>query len=178
MIDRLTGPGARSSAARGFPDADQQVERTADLRYFGQAYEVRVACPDGAVDRGWADAVTAAFHDAHRALYGYDFRGKPDQHVEWVNLRVTGIGPIPRPEIREIASAGGDVEPVPVGHRRVYYDEWTDAAIHDRPSLLARHRLPGPAVIEEFGSTVPIHPGFAATVDRFANLIIEREDRT
>ena len=23
---------------------------------------------------------------AHQALYGYHFRGKADQHVEWVNL--------------------------------------------------------------------------------------------
>ncbi len=35
--------------------------------------------------------------------------------------------------------------------------------------------LAGPAVIEEFGSTVPLHPGFTATVDSYANLLITRE---
>jgi len=30
-------------------------------------------------------------------------------------------------------------------------------------------------VIEEFGSTVPVHPGFRATVDTFGNLLIERD---
>ena len=33
----------------------------------------------------------------------------------------------------------------------------------------------GPAVIEEFGSTVPIHPGFTATVDRFGNLLVTKD---
>jgi hypothetical protein len=32
----------------------------------------------------------------------------------------------------------------------------------------------GPAIIEEFGSTVPVHPGFTATVDRHGNLRISR----
>ena len=177
VVDRLTGEARKALHREGFPEAEQQIERTADLRYFGQAYEVRVTCPNGPVDRRWADAVTAAFHDAHRALYGYDFRGKPDQQVEWVNLRVTGIGPIPRPEIREIASTDSDSEPTPVGRRPVYFEDWTNAAIHDRSKLLAGHLVRGPAVIEEFGSTVPVHPGFVASVDRFANLIIEREDR-
>ena len=40
------------------------------------------------------------FHAEHRALYGYDFSTDATQQVEWVNLRVSGIGPIQRPEIR------------------------------------------------------------------------------
>jgi N-methylhydantoinase A len=34
----------------------------------------------------------------------------------------------------------------------------------------------GPAVIEEFGSTVPVHPGFRATVDEYGNLLLTKED--
>jgi N-methylhydantoinase A len=174
-VDRLTIQARNALSHEGFADADQQIERTADLRYFGQAYEVRVPCPGGTIDRTWADAVTSAFHAAHRALYGYDFSGKPDQHVEWVNLRVTGIGPIPRPEIREIDAVPAGTAAEPTGRRRVFYDGWTDAAIHDRAALRAGHVVAGPAVVEEFGSTVPIHPAFTAAVDRFGNLIIERE---
>ena len=172
LIDELTEQARTALAAEGFPAAVQQFERTADLRYFGQAYEVRVACPAGAVDQQWADAVADAFHDAHRALYGYDFRGNAAQDLEWVNLRVTGVGPLPRPEIREIAAAVGDA--VEMGRRDVYFDDWVSAALYDRATLLAGHRLSGPAVVQEFGSTVPVHPGFTATVDRFGNLIVQR----
>ncbi len=174
-LEELTAQARKALAAEGFPAEVQVFERTADLRYFGQAYEVRVPCPPRAVDQAWADAVAGNFHDAHRALYGYDFRGNPDQSVEWVNLRVTGVGPLPRPEIREIDSAAGHV-PVDaqIGSRDVHFDDWTSAALYDRSRLLAGHRIAGPAVVQEFGSTVPVHPGFTATVDPFGNLILRR----
>ena len=178
IYHELTTKAADALRREGFADADQVFERTADLRYFGQAYEVRVACPDGPITREWADRVAAAFHEGHRALYGYDFAGRADQVVEWVNLRATGIGPIPRPEIGEIFSASGDVDRAVLETRRVYYDQWTDATIYDRAKLGAGDRISGPAVVQEFGSTVPIHPGFIAEVDRYGNLIITRDGAT
>ena len=170
----LTARAADALRREGFVDADHVFERTADLRYFGQAYEVRVSCPDGAITEEWADEVEAAFHAAHRALYGYDFAGRADQQVEWVNLRATGIGPIPRPEIREIAAAAGDATAAAIGTRRVFFDDWSEATIYDRARLGAGHRIFGPAVVQEFGSTVPVHPGFTAEVDRYGNLIVTR----
>ena len=92
----LTGQAAAALDAEGFPRDRHRYARSADLRYFGQAFEVRVPVGDGKVDPG---AVAAAFHDAHEQTYGYCLRDKPDQQVEWVNLRVTGIGPIHRPEL-------------------------------------------------------------------------------
>jgi len=175
IYGELTAKAADALDREGFAAADHVFERTADLRYFGQAYEVRVACPPGEVTPQWADQVEAAFHAAHHALYGYDFAGRDDQPVEWVNLRATGIGPIPRPEIREIPPATADVADAVIETRRVHYDEWYDATIYDRAKLGAGHRISGPAVVQEFGSTVPIHPGFAAEVDRYGNLIIVRE---
>jgi N-methylhydantoinase A len=174
IYGELIAQAAGALGREGFAAEDHVFERTADLRYFGQAYEVRVVCPDGPVTADWADAVEAAFHAAHHALYGYDFAGRDDQPVEWVNLRATGIGPIPRPEIREIVPATGDVAGAVIETRQVHYDDWCLATIYDRAKLAAGHRISGPAVVQEFGSTVPIHPGFAAEVDRYGNLIITR----
>jgi N-methylhydantoinase A len=167
----LTIQAREALQGQGFAAADQVIEWSADLRYLGQAFEVRVPCAAAEVSRQWADSVVDAFHDAHNALYGYDFRGKADQQVEWVNLRVTGIGPIPRPEISEVAS--GTAESA-AGSRRVHFAEWTSADLFDRSHLGAGDVVAGPAVIQEFGSTVPVFPGFRAVVDRFANVIITR----
>ena len=74
------------------------LRRSADLRYFGQAFEVRVPVAAGAFGPAAADAVGGSVPCRRTArLYGYDFRGDARQQVEWVNLRVTGIGPIRRP---------------------------------------------------------------------------------
>jgi N-methylhydantoinase A len=174
IYDSLTGQAREALQRQGFPSARQIIERSADLRYLGQAFEVRVPCPDGAVTRRWADQVVGRFHDAHRALYGYDFRGKADQAVEWVNLRVTGVGPIPRPKVSEIARGDGDSDVARIDARAMYCDEWLTAAVYDRAEFAARDTVDGPAVVQEFGSTVPIFPGFRATVDTFGNLIIAR----
>jgi len=178
-IYRQLGEQAQEALlGEGFAVDAQIVELSADLRYLGQAFEVRVGCPGvgdrDRIDREWADAVVETFHDAHRALYGYDFRGKADQRVEWVNLRVTGVGPIPRPVIAEIADGPGDVS-APVS-RSVHFGGWTESAIIDRPQLGAGDIVTGPAIIQEFGSTVPVDPGYLATVDRYGNLIITRVD--
>ncbi len=159
-------------AKEGFADGQQRFARTADLRYFGQAFEVRVPVPDDALDEKRADEVADAFHDAHRALYGYDFRGNPAQQVEWVNLRVSGIGPLHRPALREAAATGGEAR---TGTRLVCFDdEYRDAELFAREHLAPGELVRGPAIVEEYGSTVPIHPGFAARADRYGNLVVTR----
>jgi len=177
-FSELTGRAGDALDAEGFARADHRYTRTADLRYFGQAFEVRVSVPEGAVDACVADAVATAFHDEHRALYGYDFRDDARQQVEWVNLRVTGIGPITRPELIQISTALESAERARTGTRGVCFepaDGRPDAGIYWRPDLCAGDELRGPAVVEEFGSTVPVHPGFTLRVDAFGNLVITKE---
>jgi N-methylhydantoinase A len=170
------GLATRADAAlerEGFAAEERVFLRTADVRYFGQAYEVRVDVPDGPVTGGLTATVADAFHDEHRALYGYDFRHDARQEVEWVNLRVTGVGPIRKPALRQVAPGQG-AEAARTGTRRVYFDEWVDAAVLDRARLGAGDVVEGPAVLEEFSSTVPLHPGFTARVDSYGNLVIRR----
>ena len=171
FFDDLTRRARETLTAEGFRQDDHVVERSADLRYLGQAFEVRVACPPGSVDGTWARSVVDAFHTAHEALYGYHFRGKADQHVEWVNLRVTGVGPLPRPPLRRVPDSRG-ADAALVSRRPVCFGEWVDAGIYDRSRLGAGDAVAGPAVIQEFGSTVPIYPGYLATVDPIGALAI------
>jgi N-methylhydantoinase A len=173
----LQEQAAASLDREGFGRDRHVHRRSADLRYAGQAFEVRVPAPDGPVDAAWADQVAKAFHDAHEQLYGYAFRDDPRQPVEWVNLRVSGIGPIDRPRPREIARRDGGPERARTGQRPVFFDDetgWADTPVYWRPDLAPDDAVDGPAVVEEFGSTVPVHPGFRATVDRFGNLLVRR----
>jgi N-methylhydantoinase A len=170
---------ARSLDAQGFARSDQRYLRSADLRYYGQAFEVRVPVPDGPLDTAATDATVAAFHDAHHRLYGYSFRDDPSQQAEWVNLRVTGIGPIRRPTLQP-ARPRGAPPPQPTT-RPVCFDparRFVDTAIYQRNGLQPGEVVHGPAVVEEYGATVPLHPGFRAEVDRLGHLIVAREGRS
>ncbi|QGN56569.1 hydantoinase/oxoprolinase family protein [Nostocoides sp. HKS02] len=181
-FDELADKAANALDGEGFPRDEHRYSRTVDLRYFGQAFEVRVAAPDGqTIDAAYADQVAEAFHAEHRALYGYDFRDDPTQQVEWVNLRVTGVGPITRPELREVARAEGGAllaDRALKLTRPVCFDAelaYADTPVYWRPDLRSGDTLQGPAVIEEFGSTVPVHPGFTVRVDALGNLVITKE---
>lgn len=178
VLGELTDRARRALDAEGFDRGVQRFARTADLRYVGQAFEVRVALPDGPVDEAAAEQVAQAFHDAHRALYGYDFRADPRQHVEWVNLRVTGVGPITRPSLPTIPAAdGSSPQRARSGTRPVCFDAadgFVDTPVYQRADLRAGDELAGPAIVEEFGSTVPLHPGFTLRVDAWGTLVLTR----
>ena len=182
IYDGLTAQAAEALAKEGFADEQHSFVRTADLRYFGQAFEVRVPVAEGTVDADVLDAVAARFHAEHRALYGYDFAGDASQQVEWVNLRVSGIGPIQRPEIKKVESSASQGAMAPSQaddprSRPVCFDAadgYVDTPVLWRPDLAPGTVVTGPAIIEEFGSTVPLHPGFTARIDEYLNIIVTR----
>jgi N-methylhydantoinase A len=173
ILAELSARAAEVLSAQGFAADAGRLMRSADLRYYGQAFEVRVPLAAGSFEQAVADQAAEAFHLAHRALYGYDFRGDPRQQVEWVNLRVTGIGPVERPALRAVATGSAAASRAVSGRRDVIFGraaQPAETAIYWRPSLLAGNVIPGPAVIEEYGATIPVHSGFTARVDEFGNL--------
>jgi N-methylhydantoinase A len=175
IFGELTDQARDALSQEGFAEPEHQYVRTADLRYFGQAFEVRVAVPPGAVDLEVLAAVAERFHAEHRALYGYDFALEPSQQVEWVNVRVSGIGPIRRPEINKVQVRS--LETRPAKTRPVCFEVeagYVETPLLWRPDLAPGAVVTGPAVIEEFGSTIPLHPGFTARVDDYLNIVVTR----
>jgi N-methylhydantoinase A len=178
VYDDLSAQAAKALHVEGFPADQHRFVRTADLRYFGQAFEVRVPVPDGDLDADALEEVARRFHAEHRALYGYDFSGDTTQQVEWVNLRVSGIGPIQRPDIVAEPVVDEPGTPAPKSTRPVCFDAregYVDTPVYWRPDLAPGQSVTGPAIVEEFGSTVPLHPGFTARIDAYRNIIATRE---
>ncbi|GAA2785790.1 hypothetical protein [Nonomuraea dietziae] len=174
IFAELEGQAVAALEREGF--TSPVCRRSADLRYYGQAYEVRVAAPPGPLGEEWRAEVLARFHEAHERLYGYAYRDDPRHAVEWVNLRVSGIGPITRPAIPE-RPGRAEAALTARGGRPVCFDEregWTERPVHQRADLRRGDVVSGPAVIEEYGSTLPLHPGFTAECDAHGNLVIRR----
>jgi N-methylhydantoinase A len=173
----LEAQASEALAREGFDAADTAYLRTADLRYVGQAFEVRVAAPGGPVDAGFAAAAVAALHDEHERLYGYCYRERGPEVVEWVNLRVTGVGPITRPATARLEDGDGDSERAVTGNREVFFDDaWHRANLYERTRLRAGDLVSGPAIVQEFGSTLPLGPGFSGRVDSAANVVVTRTE--
>ena len=156
----------------GIDDQRQELSFQADVRYFRQGYEFALQVnPDGLSNGGLSD-LEARFGDAHERLYGF----RLEQPVELVNLRAVGTGGVEKVQLPSFDLEGPDASAAVVEQHRVYFDGgFLNANIYDRKLLRAGHRIVGPAVVTQADSTTVIHPGHAATVDRYLNILISPE---
>lgn len=167
LLAAMQDDAAAWLAGEGGLAQDALTTRAADMRYGGQAYELRVPLDGVALAPG---ALAEAFHQAHEQLYGFRDAEAPVD-IGTARLAITGkVAPIPLPDVPAAASPAA-----PAGHRRVYLGQgWTQAAVFDRAMLGAGDAMSGPAIVEQADTTTLILPGWRAEVDRLGNLRIGR----
>ena len=174
----LEGNLRRELGAEGMDDDAVRFERSCDMRYRGQAYEINVPAPRFETDHHMdadrrIEAMTGAFHALHRSLYGQAAEGDP---VEFVSYRVTGIGAMRKPARKPRDGGASEAVPdaIPRGVRRACFpgSGWTDTPVFERAALTPGAELSGPALIEEPGTTVVLFPGHGLGVDRLGNMTI------
>ena len=143
-------------------EAERSVERSLDLRYVGQGYELNV--PYGA---NYLDE----FHSLHRKRYGYASAETP---VEVVNVRVRVTVPTAPVELPKSELIAGDGSQAVRKTRPIYFDgAWRESKVYQREQLRSGDRFAGPALIAEYSSTTVVPPDCIAEVDAFGNLVIE-----
>jgi N-methylhydantoinase A len=170
MFDEMAAQAAavvRDSAVGGA----LTVVRSVDARYVGQGFELTVPVPAGPLDAGALARVRASFDEIYTARYGY---AQPTEAVEVVTWKLSAIGGAPRVALAKAVTTpvAGAVK----GRRRAYFPEtggWVDCPIYDRYRLSAGLTMAGPAIVEERESTSVLPPGTVATVDDYANLIVD-----
>ena len=159
--------------AEAVPRERQRFERSADLRYEHQSFELTCALGDGPLTRATLDGLIATFHAEHRRLYTYDL---PNAQVELVNLRVTGVGLLPKRTAPAAAAEMTDARGAVAGERRVYFRGSGAAVVpvYDRGRLGPGAAFAGPAIVDQDDTTCLVAPGFRARVDHALNILLER----
>jgi N-methylhydantoinase A len=138
---------------RGWFDGPIAVERSAEMRYGEQIFEIDVRL-DG-IDWNEAalvDRIEDRFHRRHEELYTYASR---DQEVVFVNARVAAVGEVAHAgEATKQASSIGSASPR--GKRRAFFGEWIEVPVYDMDALKPGHGIAGPAIVEAETTTVVI----------------------
>jgi N-methylhydantoinase A len=164
----------------GVAPEDVKFSRQADVRYLGQGYELEVAVPLGRLDGDSLKLIAERFYESHQQHYGYV--KAENEVIQFVNLRLTAIGLLPRPQIPPAPpSPEADRNPRRAlkGERPVYFEGGFQAVpIYERSALLPGDLITGPTVVEQLDSTTVLAPGQQATVDGYGNLVIELPLRT
>jgi N-methylhydantoinase A len=139
------------TARADLPDAT--LERSYDVRYLGQSYELQV--------HGLAE-----FHDKHAKEYGYSHPGHP---VEVVTVRVRASRTVNAPALHTQAPEPSVDEERQIWHR----GEWLTVSAIGR---FQTQKTPaaGPALVLDYGSTTFVPPGWSYCCDDYANLVLTR----
>jgi N-methylhydantoinase A len=135
--------------------------RSADLRYVGQGYEIRV--PAG-------PTMLASFHATHRKRYGHADESRP---VEVVNVRVRMIAAAEKIEPPRKPKGGADCSGAVLKEKRVLFEkQWLETPILDGARLFPGNQFEGPAIVHEYSATTVVPPGCRAEVDQYSNIVI------
>jgi N-methylhydantoinase A len=171
-LEELRTQVTRELEAYGFTAQELRSAFTLDLRFDGQEHTIGVPLdPDWTADPGvLAERGIARFTAMHRQLFGHGDAAAP---VEVVTARCRGTGVVERPAWPSWPSgepgAATRVRPVTFGG-----GEPVETPVFARDQLAAGQRVEGPAVVEEWTSTVLVPPGWTAATDAIGDLVLER----
>ncbi|SOZ17194.1 hydantoinase/oxoprolinase family protein [Cupriavidus taiwanensis] len=167
--------GLESAAASVMKDtlvqgAKYRFERSADIRFVGQGFELNTRLPEGPFTSDSLQAIRDAFAEGYGRVFG---QVPPVQDIELMNLRVAAIEEgVDRP--LNLAASGKETWKHGVGNR----DVWQPAReafqnVQSVPLAALVDRVDGPAIVEDASSTLVIPADAVASRDTAGNLIVD-----
>ncbi|MGH7844258.1 MAG: hydantoinase/oxoprolinase family protein [Candidatus Binatia bacterium] len=171
LLEEMAAEGRTILENSGLAPHEISYQRSADMRYAGQGHEVSVPLPKGMLGAEHLPAVTAAFENAYRTLYG---RSVPDVPAEVIHWRLIVTGPQPETSfgLGQSAPCGAAVK----GTRQAYFPEYggyVETPVYNRYALKQGDTLAGPAIVEERESTLIVGARGRGRVDERLNVIVE-----
>jgi N-methylhydantoinase A len=163
---------ARQALVReGFSEELIRVERSLDLRYRGQQWDITVRIEQPLDGR----AIRSNFETEHDRLFGHM---QPEGTIEITKLRVTGIGRIdPLMHVEPPAA----VRPARAREMRNVWISleagWQRTAVYNGSDLQPGHSMEGPLIVDEQTTTLFIGDRDRLTIDATGNYRIAIAER-
>jgi N-methylhydantoinase A len=146
-------------------------ERSADVRFVGQGFEIVTRLPPGPFDVATPARIVAEFKDGYARIFAHV---PPVDEVELINLRLAAIEEaVDRP--LKLTSARTEWS-VGSGNRDVWDASaaaWSRLKVIAREALETGHELIGPIVVEDASSTLLIPAGARARRDASGNIVVD-----
>ena len=153
----------------GYPADQVTLSCSVDVRFKGQASEIRIAVTDENFTEATVQTLYTTFETEHERLYGH--RSDPDNPVEVVAVRLIG-----QAGIRGQQGALNPAERLGAraASREAYFGgSWGTI---DTP-VISRHDLggegtTGPLLIDEYDSTIVVPPDYRGYLDSEGNILM------
>ena len=156
-------------AEEGVAEGEVTIRYAADLRYYGQGFEITMPVELDSFANGGLDRLCAAFDEEHRRMFTFNM----ETEHEVVNLRAVAQGKAYNLPSLEIEKGDGNPSGAKIRDHEIWSGGSTHAAIiYDRAGLKAGDKIKGPAIVTEMDSTTLILPDHVGDVDTFGNILI------
>ena len=158
---------------QGLNSSDLNLERFAELRYLGQEHTLKIPFEDSDLSGEDLADLRERFDGYYEQAYAHALK---DHGLEFVGLRLSASLESFKPIMVELAISSSPVEKAVKRQQEVFVaseKQWFECPVYAREKLQAGHQLKGPALVEEWNSTVLVLPGQGLNVDAYGNLILE-----
>ena len=168
----LEAQGRRQLADAGITDG-VTVFLSADMRYYGQRYEVTVPLASCHLTAAGVGSIRDTFYDAYRAYYGREIADVPVETVSW---RMTVSGPRPDLDINWSGRENSATDAVIKSQRHVVFpntEQPVNCAVYERSEIPVGAEIEGPAIIEDHESTTVVPSNAKLHVDGERMLVLD-----
>ena len=155
--------------AEGYSAEQVVLNDSVDVRFRGQASEIRIPVPESPSTDATVQRLCKAFERAHRQLYGHS--SDPDNPVEVVAVRLIGSTGHreSRGRIRAARRAGRNMSARPAYFGKAWGT--VETPVIDRTALTEPRN--GPLLIDEYDSTIVVPPDMRVYRDRQDYVVLE-----
>ncbi|MBX3574415.1 MAG: hydantoinase/oxoprolinase family protein [Mesorhizobium sp.] len=158
-------------AAEGVDASKIRFLRYGKFRYQNQEHTTEVLIEGGRITDARLSEIEKAFHETYEREYTY----RLDAPVEMVGIHLVASAEVGKLTMKKREPTGAKAEVALKGYRDVDYalEGVKRAAIYDGTKLEPGMSFAGPAIVEDPGTTVVIHPGNAVEIDGYGNIHIK-----
>src|SRR5581483_9618733 len=152
-------------------DARFTFERSADIRFVGQGFEIVTPLPPGPFGDTTIAQIRAAFIAQYRRVFAHV---PPVDEIELINLRVAATETLTERPVR--LDQPGKPWKVGADSRDVFdaaSGRWRRLKVLSRDALVIGQELTGPIVLEDASSTLLIPDGAVARRDASGNVVVD-----
>ena len=143
-FDALLTRAENEMKTEGFTPDRLKINRSLDMRYAGQSYELNISYSVAThAFGGEIQTLVEKFHDAHAQRFGY---ARTDAPAEVVNLRLTASGTIDKPPIQSMPLTSADASEARIAQTPVIFEnEAFPTNFYRREMLRPGNRITGPS---------------------------------
>jgi len=175
-LDAIESEMKTAMTGEGFKPSEVEFRRFFTMRYRRQTAGVEMPVAWDRFNAKRAAEMLTAFEKKYEEFYGVG-AGYTKAGIEISEIRVDAVGRVAKPRLERRRKTKTQVSAARKGKRKVFFTrpdrQFVETSIYDYSLLGAGARIKGPAVIEFPFTTTLIPPGFCATVDDYANLVME-----